>query len=149
MKDYHDLYLKCEVLLLTNVFEKFRNNSSKKSGLNPSHYFSGLSWNEMLNMADSELELIPDPSMYMFFEKGTRGGISYFSNRYSKASYKYLKSFDPKKESNHIIYLEANNSYGYAMSKLFQKSGSKWIDPKEFNLNQYANNSSKSICFRS
>ena len=96
MKDYHNLYLKCEVLLLTDVFEKF-----------------------------SELGLIPDPSMYMFFEKGKRGGISYFSNRYSKASYKYLKSFDPKKESNHIIYLEANNSYGYAMSKLFQKSGSK------------------------
>ena len=83
MKDYQNLYLKCEVSLLTDVFEKFRNNSSKKSGLNPGHYFSGLSWNEMLNMADSELELIPDPSMYMFFEKGTRGGISYFSNRYS------------------------------------------------------------------
>ena len=39
MKDYHDLYLKCDVLLLTDVFEKFRNNSSKNFGLSPSHYF--------------------------------------------------------------------------------------------------------------
>ena len=30
MKDYHDLHLKCDVLLLANVFEKFRNNSFKE-----------------------------------------------------------------------------------------------------------------------
>ena len=29
MKDYHDLYLKCDVSLLADVFEKFRNNSLK------------------------------------------------------------------------------------------------------------------------
>ena len=38
MKDYDDLYLKCHVLLLADVFEKFRNNSLKKYGLCPSHY---------------------------------------------------------------------------------------------------------------
>ena len=50
-----------------------------------------------------ELELIPDPDIYIFFEKGTRGGISYISNRYNKANNKYLKSYDPKEESKHII----------------------------------------------
>ena len=40
MKDYHDLYLKCDVLLLADVFEKFRNNSLKNYGLCPSHYLS-------------------------------------------------------------------------------------------------------------
>ena len=59
----------------------------------------------MLNMEDIKLELIPDPSMYIFFEKSIRGGISCFSKRYSKASYKYSKSFDPKQETKHIIYL--------------------------------------------
>ena len=51
----------------------------------------------------TELELIPDPDMYIFFEKGTRGGISYISNRYSKASNKYLKSCDPKQESKYVV----------------------------------------------
>ena len=50
--------------------------------------------------------------MYIFFEKGTREGISYIFNRNRKASNKYLKSYDPKQESKHIIYLEANNLYG-------------------------------------
>ena len=81
MKDYHDL--KCHVLLLANIFEKFRNNSLKNYGLCPSHYLSapGLTWDAMLKMAKIELELIPDLDMYIFFEKGTRDGISYISNR--------------------------------------------------------------------
>ena len=82
MKDYHDLYLKCYVLLLANVFEKFRNNSLKNYGFCPSHYLSvpGLNWDAMLKMSKIKLELIPDPGMYIFFEKRTRGVISYISN---------------------------------------------------------------------
>ena len=104
----------------------------------------GLSWDAMLKMTKIKLELVTDPDMYIFFEKGTKCGISYVSNRYSKANnLKYLKSYDPKQESKHIIYLDANNLYGYAKSQLFPISGFKWIDPKEFNLNKYTNNSSK------
>ena len=82
MKDYHDLYLKCDVLLLADVFEKFGNNSLNNYGLCTSHYLSapGLSWDSMLKMTKIELELIPDTGMYVFFEKGKRGGISYISN---------------------------------------------------------------------
>ena len=97
----------------------------------------------MLKMTKIELELIPDPDMYTFFEKGTRGGISYISNRYSKANNKCLKSYDPKQESKHIIYLDANNLYGYAMSKFLPISGFKWIDHKDFVLNKYTSNSLK------
>ena len=118
MKDYHDLYLKCDVLLLGDVFEKFRNNSFKNYGLWPSHYLSapGLSWDAMLKMTKIKLELIPDPDMCIFFEKGTIGGISYICYRYTKANNKYLKFYDPKQESNHVVYLDVNNLYGYAMS---------------------------------
>ena len=56
----------------------------------------GLSWDTMLKMRKIELELIPDQGRFIFFNKGTRGGISYISNRYSKASNKYVKSCDPK-----------------------------------------------------
>ena len=88
MKDYHDLYLKCVVLLLPHVFEKFRNNSFKNYGLCPSHYLSapGLSWDAMLKMTKIKLEFISYPDMYIFFEKGTRGGICYISGRYRKAN---------------------------------------------------------------
>ena len=81
--------------------------------------------------------------MYLFFEKGMRVGVSYISKRYSKANNKYLKSFDPKQESKHIIYLEANNLYAYAMSKFLPTSGFKWIDPKDFDLSKYSSKSSK------
>ena len=97
----------------------------------------------MLNMAKVKLELISDPNMYIFFEKGMRGGVSYMSNRYSKANNKYLTSFDPKQESKHIIYLDTNNLYGYAMSNFLTASGFKWIDPKELDFNKYTSNSSK------
>ena len=77
----------------------------------------------MLKMTKIELELIPDPDMHLFFEKGTRGVTSYVSNRCSKANNKHLKSYDPKEESKHSIYLDPNNPYGYAMSKFLPKSG--------------------------
>ena len=78
MKDYHDLLLKCDVSLLADVFEKFRNNNLKNYGVCPSHYLStpALSWDTMLKMAKVKLELISDPDMYyIFFEKGMRGGV--------------------------------------------------------------------------
>ena len=68
IKDYHKLYLKCDILLLADAIEKFRNNSLKNYGLCPSHYLSapGLSWEKMLKVTKIKLELIPDPDMYIF-----------------------------------------------------------------------------------
>ena len=80
--------------------------------------------------------------MYLFFQKGMRGGVSYISKRYSKANNKYLKSYDPKQESKRIIYLNMNSLYGYVMSKFLPRSGFKWIDPEEFDLNKYSSSSS-------
>ena len=145
MKDYHDLYLKCDVLILADIFEKFRNNSSKIYGLCPSHDLSEpvLSWDAILKTTKVKLELIRDPDMYTFFEKGKRGGISHTANRYCKANNKYLNSYDPKQKSKHITYSDANNLYGSAMSKFLPTNGFKWIDPKGFDLNKYTSNSSK------
>ena len=125
MKDYHDMYLKWDVLLLADVFEKFRNNSWKNYGLCPSHYLTtpALSWDAIL--------------------KGIRGGVSYISNRYSKTNSKYLKFYDPEQQSKHVIYLDTNILYGYALSKFLPTSGFKWIDPKKFDLNKYTSNRSK------
>ena len=79
----------------------------------------------------------------MSFEKGTRSGICYISNRYSQANNKYFKTYNPKQESKPIIYLDGNNSYGYAMFKCFPTSRFIRIDPKKFDFNKYTGNSSK------
>ena len=70
------------------MFEKFRTNSLKNYGFFPSHYLSApaLSWDAMLNMNKSETRTYFRSDMYIFFEKGMRGGVSYISNRYIKAS---------------------------------------------------------------
>ena len=77
------------------------------------------------------------------FEQGTRGGFCYISVRYNKANNKYLKFHDPKEESKHIIYLDASNLYGYAVSRFLSTSSFKWIDPKEFDLNKDTSNNWK------
>ena len=74
-KDSHNLYLKWYVLLLGGAFKKFRNNSLKNYGLRPA-----LSWDAIVNMTKVELELTSDPDVYIFFEKGMRGGVSCISN---------------------------------------------------------------------
>ena len=85
------MYLKCDVLLLADAFEKFRYNSIKKYGLCPSDDLSSaaLRWDAMLNITEVKLEIISDLDMYIFFEKGMSGGVSYISNIYSKASNKH------------------------------------------------------------
>ena len=111
VKDYHDLYLNCGVLLLTDVFEKFRNKSLNNCRLCPSHYLSApsLSWDAILNMTKVELKLIIDSDMNVFFEKDVRDGVSYISNRHSACINQYLNSYHLKEESKHIIYLVANS----------------------------------------
>ena len=105
MKDFHDFCLKCDVLLLADVLEKFINDSLKNYRLCLSHCLRapGLSWDVILKMTKIKHELIPEPDMFVFFEKDTRGGISYTLNRYSKTNNKYSRSYDPKQESFYIL----------------------------------------------
>ena len=112
MSDYHDLYLKTDVLLLADIFEKFRNTCLDNYGLDPCHYYSspGLSWDAMLKMTKIELELVSDIDMHLFVEKGIRDGISFIakSKIHSKANRKYMECYDSSKESKYITYLDAN-----------------------------------------
>ena len=133
------MHLKCDVLLLADVFGKFINNKLKNYGLCPSRYLSApaLSWDALANMTKNQLEIITDLDMYISFEKGMRGGVSYIFNRYSEANNKYLKSYNQKQ----FISLDANNSYGYAISRFLPPSQFKWMDLKDFDLNKYTSNS--------
>ena len=136
MKHYHNLYLKCNALLLTDVPEKIRNRCLENYGLYPSHYLSApaLSWDEMFSMTKAKRDLISDVDMYLCFEKGMRGYVSLISKRYNKANDKYLTTYDPKKLTKYIIHLDKNNFYDYAMSKSIPKARFKWLNAAKFNL---------------
>ena len=129
MGDYHDHYLKKDVLLSVDVFEKFIATCLKFYGLDPCHYFSspGLSWDAMLKMTGVKLEKISDIDKYLFIEKGLRGGISYIAKRCAKANNKYMNDYDPKKQSTFISYLEMKNLYGLAMSEYLPYEEFKWL----------------------
>ena len=133
MGEYHDLYLKSDILLLSDVFENFRKTCMQYYKLDPCHYFTspGLSWDAMLKMTDIKLELMTDIDMFQFIEKGMRGGISYIANRYGKANNKYMKDYNKDKPSKYIMYLDANNLYGWAMSQYLPTGGFKWLKQKE------------------
>ena len=145
--DYHDLYLKTDVLLLADMFEKFINTCLDYYGLGPCHYFSspGLSKDAMLKMTKIELDLVSDIDMHLFLEKGMRGGISCIAKSHSKANNKYMKCYDNSKGSIYITYHDANNLYGWAMNQYLPYSGFKWLNQKEisdFCLNSVSENSS-------
>ena len=108
MGDYHDHYLKRDVLFMADVFEKFIATCLKYYGLDPCHYFSspGLSWDAMLKMTGVNLEKISVIDKCLFIEKGLRGGISYIARGYAKANNKYMNDYDPKRPSKFVTYLD-------------------------------------------
>ena len=134
MEDYHKLYNECDALLLADVFENFRDLCLKIYGLDPVYYFTapGLAWDACLKTTDINLELLSDPNMLLMFEKGIRGGISMISNRYGEANNKYMsKGFNRNKLKKHLMYLDANNLYGCAMSEKLPTHGFKWLTSGE------------------
>ena len=126
MKDYHNLYNLSDVLLLANIFENFMNICMNHYGLDPAWYFSapGLAWDATLKITKVQLELLSDPDISLMIESGIRGGIATISHRHAKAYNEYMgAAFDPVKESKFISYFDANNLYGWAMSKQLPTSG--------------------------
>ena len=132
-KDYHELYNDTDVLLLADVFENFRDLCLKVYGLDPVHYFTapGLAWDACLKMTDINLELLSNQDMLLMIEKGIRGGTSIISNRYGEANNKYMKGFNKNKPSKYLMYLDANNLYGCAMSEKLPTHGFKWLTSGE------------------
>ena len=83
--------------------------------------------------------------MLLMVEEGIRGGICHSIHRYAKAN-KYMKNHNNNEESSYIQYLDANNLYGWAMSKKLPVNGFKWIENKEINedfIKNYDENNDK------
>ena len=119
---YHDLYLKTDVLLLTDVFEKFIGVCLKNYGLDPCHYISSpsWSWDAMLRYSSIKLQKIDNIDVHLFLENGMRVGVSYISKRYSKSD-----------ENTGIIYWDTNNLYYLAMIQDLPYFSFKFLSKEE------------------
>lgn len=143
MGDYHDLYLKTDVLLLADVFESFRNVSIDAYGLDPTHYVTlpSYAWDCMLKKTGIRLKLFTDPDMYIFTERSKRGGVSMIAHRYAKANNPNLSDYDKEKVKSFITYLDANNLYGWAMSEALPFDGFEWVESESFSLSTMCSDS--------
>ena len=110
--------MKTDVLLLADIFENFRKSSIAHYRLDPANFITAASyaWSAMLLKTGVELELISDPKILDIFEKSKRGGLTFVgSKRYVKANNQHTAGYDPKSKSTYLLYLDANNLYGWAM----------------------------------
>ena len=145
---YHDLYAQSDTLLLADAFENFRDMCIKEYELDPAHFLSlpGLAWQACLKKTNIELELLTDYDMLVMVEEGIRSGICHSIHRYAKTNNKYMKNYNNNEESSYIKYLDANNLYGWAMSKKLPVNGFKWPDSDEINeefIKNYNENDNK------
>ena len=130
MEDYHNVYLISDVLLLADIFENFRNTAMETYGLDRAYYLTlpGYSWDALLKCTNVSLELITDPDMYLFIEKGLRGGISMVSHRHARANNPQMENYDPEQPTSFLQYLDANNLYGWAMSQPMPTRNFDWVE---------------------
>lgn len=128
--DYNDFYVTLDVTLLCDVMEEFRKACMAAYGLDPFHCFTspGLAWQAMLKMTKCDLQLLTDIDMVLMVESAVRGGITQCVTRHVKANNMYLPNYDDSTDSNYIAYFDANNMYGWAMTKPLPVGNFEWVD---------------------
>ena len=121
------------MLLLTDFFEKFRKTCLNYYKLDPAHYYTtqGLAWDAALRMSKLTLELITDVDIYNLVDTSIRGGVSMISTRHAKANNPRLSSYDPELHRQDVIYRDANNLYGHAMSQYLPTGGFRVLSDTE------------------
>jgi len=137
LRQYHDLYVKTDVLLLADVFENFRSRCHDYYGIDACHYWTlpGVSYDACLKMTGVELQLLTEPhgnDQRLFLQRGIRGGVSTITHRYAKANFDSMGAdYNPNDPSKYLMYLDANNLYGHAMRQLLPVDGIKFLTDKE------------------
>ena len=112
LRDYHNFYLLTDVLLLANVFEKFRDMCLQHYGLDPIQNYtsSGLSWQAALKMMDVEFYLLTDIDQHLLIEEEIKRGVAIISYRYVRTNACGMENSASKRNS-YILHLDVNNLY--------------------------------------
>ena len=134
LEEYMELYLLCDVYLLADVFEQFRTTSLEVYQLDPAYFVSilQLALSALLQYINRLIYLICDPEMYRMIQPLIRGGICHASVRYAKANNKLMGSlYDPTKPTSYIMYVDANNLYGWALSQAVPEKDYEWLSDDE------------------
>ena len=132
--DYLKLYLTSDVCQLADVFQNFRDICFNMYKLDPAYFISApqLSWNSAFKKLHLKLELISDSEMYRMVHPSVRGGICHASGRYARANNKYMGAlYRPNEPESFIMYIDATNLYGWAMSQELPFSQFAWLSEAE------------------
>ena len=108
LKELTMLYLKNDVLLLTDIFQNYTDTCIKAYGINPLYSYStpSFTWKAGLKMTGVKLDFITDDKLRLLLENNLRGGPS------SCMGSRYVKRGKRK-----IVYEDMNNLYGWSMSQ--------------------------------
>ena len=134
--EYSDIYQKSDVLLLADIFQNFRKTCMKTYKLDPAQYytFPGLSFDSCLRFTGVQLELSTDPDMFHVFKSSVRGGVSACVARKSIANNLILSNYNPSEPTKYIMYFDATNLYGDAMSQYLPERDFVWLSNKEIEI---------------
>ena len=119
--DYHDVYLKTDVLLLTDIFQKFRSVCLSVYQLDPAHFYSAanLSWESMPISTRVKVGLLEDIEMFLFYERGIRGGINGVGElRHFTANNPHLNAFG--------AFHDVKFLYAGTMQKMMPRRNYRW-----------------------
>ena len=124
--------MKTDLCHLSDVFQKFSNFAYETYNLDPRHLYTlpGFSWESMLKMTKIELELVSDPDMYLYLIDTIRGSISVCNKKHVIADNKYVDK--NTKNNKCLLYLDANNLYGYSMIQPLPYKTFKWSNNLTF-----------------
>lgn len=131
--DYFDFHVKCNVAILSDVFECTRNLCYNLYNLELMHYFTleNFSWDAMMKDTKITLDNISDLDIIEFLESGIQTAINYCSPEYVQANNKYMSSFDPDTESSYLIHITSNNLNEWAMSQNLPYKNFQWLTKHE------------------
>jgi hypothetical protein len=141
-KDYINVYVTSDTLLISDIFEEFRTTCMNSYVLDPVQYISlpSYSWDCCLKFTKVQLELLTDIEMHLFLKNNIRGGVSVSSHRHAVACNKYIPGFDASKDtSSYIAMFDVNNLYGYSMMEPLPVDGFQFLSDDELKVFNYDN----------
>ena len=133
--DYLLAYLKLDVHQLADVFEAFRALAIREDGLDPSHYYTlpGLTLDSAFKMTRARIDLVQEQEQYEFIEKGIRGGCTFVNKHYLRVNAPEIdpSRYNPNLPRHEMLYIDANNLYGHALSAKLPYKDFAWLTDSE------------------